>query len=215
MKHDRYELLDSDRFKRVKLHKLNKETIRQSPKNVKHLKVNDKLITALRYVIAFALLAGAIFIAFKLTGGIEGKVSNISQPVEALAQEGEVVLVQEPIVEAPQTVSEPQAVVVATVASEPVIQAPVKSNVASKTGNYAKDFIYQHESNFRLDAVNSIGCIGIGQRCPQKGVNALEVACPDWRTNYECQDAHFTAYMLYRYGSWENAMSFWLANKWW
>jgi hypothetical protein len=76
----------------------------------------------------------------------------------------------------------------------------------------AKAFIYSKESGGRLIARNSIGCLGLGQACPgSKLINA----CPDWETNYACQDAFFTNYMLNRYGSWDNARSFWLANRWW
>ena len=72
----------------------------------------------------------------------------------------------------------------------------------------AKAFIYTKESTNRLDAVNSIGCIGLGQDCN----GALEPACPDWRTNYACQDAFWERYMLNRYDTWAAAKAHWLAR---
>jgi len=75
--------------------------------------------------------------------------------------------------------------------------------------------IYMHESHNNPQTINSINCIGIGQRCPSGGVNALAVACPNWKNDYACQDAHFTAYMQARYKTWDAAWVFWQANHWW
>lgn len=64
------------------------------------------------------------------------------------------------------------------------------------------------ESSNRLDAVNSIGCYGLGQDCN----NVLATECPDWRTNYECQDKFWDSYAIRRYGSWSAAKRHWLAR---
>lgn len=64
------------------------------------------------------------------------------------------------------------------------------------------------ESSNRLDAVNHIGCKGLGQDCN----GALEPACPDWRTNRACQEEFWHRYMLDRYGSWVKAREHWLAR---
>jgi hypothetical protein len=72
----------------------------------------------------------------------------------------------------------------------------------------AKAFIYQHESGNNPAAVNSIGCRGLGQACP-----GSKLPCSN--SDYECQDAWFTNYMVQRYGTWENARAFWLNNHWW
>lgn len=74
--------------------------------------------------------------------------------------------------------------------------------------NEAKAFIYQHESGNNPAAVNSIGCRGIGQACP-----GSKLPCSD--SDYACQDAWFTNYAMTRYGSWEKAYQFWVANRWW
>lgn len=75
----------------------------------------------------------------------------------------------------------------------------------------AKAFIYFKESSNRLDAVNSIGCKGLGQDCNGQ----LEKDCLNWRTDYACQDAYFTRYMISRYKTWVNAKLFWDNNGWW
>ena len=72
----------------------------------------------------------------------------------------------------------------------------------------AKAFIYSHESGNRPEAINSIGCRGLGQACP-----GSKLPCGDH--DYACQDAWFTNYMVQRYGTWNNARAFWVANHWW
>lgn len=81
---------------------------------------------------------------------------------------------------------------------------------ASSCGD-AKSCIYDRESSGRLDAVNSSGCIGLGQSCG----GGLANACPNWQTDYNCQDAFWDNYAVSRYGSWEASWQFWLNNHWW
>lgn len=109
-------------------------------------------------------------------------------------------IVVNPIPNETTTVETPPATVVETVQEIPV------------SDNEAKAFIYYKESTNRLDAVNEIGACGLGQSLP---CSKLENDCPDWRTNYACQDAWFTNYMTSRYGTWQNAQDFWLRNHWW
>lgn len=71
----------------------------------------------------------------------------------------------------------------------------------------AKSCIYMKESGNNPNAVNSIGCRGIGQACP-----GSKLPCD---ADYACQDAYFTNYAMTRYGSWENAWAFWEKNSWW
>jgi len=71
----------------------------------------------------------------------------------------------------------------------------------------AKSCIYSHESGNNTNAINSIGCRGLGQACP-----GTKLPCGD---DYACQDAWFSQYAIERYGSWENAWVFWQANRWW
>lgn len=86
-------------------------------------------------------------------------------------------------------------------AVETAVAAPVPSNEA-------KAFIYQHESGNNPTATNSIGCYGIGQDC--NGIVLSKCGA-----NYACQDEYFTGYAMRRYGSWEAAYAFWIANNWW
>lgn len=69
----------------------------------------------------------------------------------------------------------------------------------------AMQFIFQHESGGRLDAVNGGGCIGLGQDCNGR----LASVCPNWRTDRDCQMGYWQAYMQSRYGTWERAAAFW------
>lgn len=130
------------------------------------------------------------------------KVTSTVTPAHAQAVESTKALevVSEPVSE-PTPVVEP--------VEAPQEQVPVYAPVSE---DEAKNFIYQHESSGRLDAMNSIGACGLGQSLP---CSKLESVCPDWRTDYACQDAWFTNYMLTRYGSWDNARAFWLQHSWW
>lgn len=112
--------------------------------------------------------------------------------------------------EAPQTIKEPEVVSEPTPEPTPVVEVvetpqPVYAPVSE---DEAKNFIYQHESSGRLDAMNSRGCIGLGQDCN----GALVNDCPNWRTDFACQDAFWERYMSARYGSWEKARQFWLSR---
>jgi hypothetical protein len=69
------------------------------------------------------------------------------------------------------------------------------------------------ESTNRLYAVNPIsGACGLGQAYP---CEKLSNVCPNWRTDYACQDAYFTRYMISRYKTWVNAKLFWDNNRYW
>ena len=76
----------------------------------------------------------------------------------------------------------------------------------------ARNFIYMKESTNRLYAVNPIsGACGLGQAYP---CEKLSNVCPNWRTDYACQDAYFTRYVKSRYGGWMGAYNFWLSHNW-
>ena len=79
---------------------------------------------------------------------------------------------------------------------------------------YYVDFIMTKESNWRSDAINSIGCIGLGQNCPTNGVYWLKEACPNWRSDPVCQLKRFTLYAS-RYNGWEGSYNKWLSQNWW
>lgn len=94
---------------------------------------------------------------------------------------------------------------------KPVYKPVLASGTVSGCGdNSYANFIYMKESGCRLNARNSLGCLGIGQACP--GSKLLAV-CPTM--SYECQNRYFTSYAISRYGSWAGAYSYWLSHLWW
>jgi hypothetical protein len=102
---------------------------------------------------------------------------------------------------------ESTAVVEAPVATPVVrVEIPPSQPVTCGDNTYA-NYIYMHESSCNVNAVNSIGCRGIGQACP-----GSKLPCG---SDYECQNKWFTNYAVQRYGSWEQAYYFWLNNHWW
>ena len=88
------------------------------------------------------------------------------------------------------------------------MRPPEPLQAPDSTEAEAKAFIYDNESSNRLDAVNEIGCVGLGQDCN----GALPIACPNWRTDRPCQDAFWEDYMKRRYGTWAAAKAHWLAR---
>ena len=64
------------------------------------------------------------------------------------------------------------------------------------------------ESSNRLEAINSIGCIGLGQDCNGQ----LAIDCPDWQTDRPCQEVFWQRYMSNRYGTWNKAKQHWSAR---
>jgi len=64
------------------------------------------------------------------------------------------------------------------------------------------------ESSNRLEAINEIGCKGLGQDCNGQ----LVIDCPNWQTDRPCQEAFWERYMISRYGTWVKAWEHWLAR---
>ena len=73
------------------------------------------------------------------------------------------------------------------------------------------NYIISRESNWRINAVSSSGCYGLGQSCPG---SKLVSACPNWQTDGACQLQFFGGYAS-RYGGWGGAYNFWLSHGWW
>jgi hypothetical protein len=91
------------------------------------------------------------------------------------------------------------------------VPAPVAAPVVGVSGcgdSMYKQFIYQHESGCRTDAVNPIGACGLGQALP---CSKMGCSLSDWA----CQDTFFTNYANATYGGWAGAYAFWLAHSWW
>lgn len=112
---------------------------------------------------------------------------------------------------APVVVQETKVDTIKSEAPTPTPQTvPVQVSETPPTScgdNVYAHYIYMHESSCRLDAVNSIGCRGLGQACP-----GTKLPCGN---DYVCQNNWFTNYANQRYGSWYNAYVFWLSNHWW
>lgn len=94
---------------------------------------------------------------------------------------------------------------------EKVYAASLPVYVGNCGDNEYAHYVYMHESSCSITAVNSIGCVGIGQSCG----GGLEAACPDWQTNYDCQNSYFSSYASRRYGGWEQSYNRWLSFNWW
>lgn len=80
----------------------------------------------------------------------------------------------------------------------------------------AVKYIFHKESTWRPTATNHIGCIGLGQNCPdKKGKTWLTDSCPNWQSDPVCQIKRFSHYATERYGGWWQAHAFWLEHGWW
>jgi len=100
-----------------------------------------------------------------------------------------------------------KAVPEASYAPQPVAYATPSPGIGGCGDNVYKQFIYQHESGCDVNAVNYLGCRGIGQACP-----GSKLPCG---ADFACQDAYFTEYANERYGGWEQAYNAWVAQGWW
>lgn len=101
----------------------------------------------------------------------------------------------------------------------PIGKGAVSTQIAAPTGwnsrchnrpapDDPKAFVYWCESGNNPASVNKGGCRGLGQACP-----GSKLPCSS--SDYPCQDAWFTSYMVSRYGSWDKAKAFWIAHNWW
>ncbi len=133
--------------------------------------------------------ANLIYVGDKLLLPLNGEVQA---PVAQPAQEAPVVE-QAPVVETQPVVEE-----------QPVVeQAPVEQAPAV-TSNSAKEWIAQKESSGSYSATNG-RYIGRYQ---------LDSSYLNGDYSPENQERVADAYVAGRYGSWENAQAFWLANGW-
>lgn len=151
--------------------------------------------------IRIALSAGlTLLVTLHGASALPSQINN-SEPKQVAVQTSEKPVVTEnpqPKPEQPQEAPQPVAV-----QSEEI---PPSQPVTCGDNTYA-NYIYMHESSCNVNAVNSIGCRGIGQACP-----GSKLPCG---SDYECQNKWFTNYALTRYGSWKNAYETWLIQHWW
>lgn len=100
----------------------------------------------------------------------------------------------------------------APIASAPVRQVEPVQPVSGSEQD-AKMYIYMHESGNNPAAVNaSSGACSIGQSLPCSKLSSI---CPNWQTDYNCDDQFFTDYANQRYGGWAGAQAWWESHKWW
>jgi hypothetical protein len=91
---------------------------------------------------------------------------------------------------------------------QPASYEAIEPTIVASTEAEDKAFIYFKESSNHLDSENSAGCKGLGQDCNGQ----LIIDCPNWKTDYTCQDAYWERYMTARYGTWAAAKAHWLAR---
>ncbi|CAD0299648.1 Aggregation promoting factor [Enterococcus phage 163] len=142
--------------------------------------------------------ANLIYVGDKLLLPLNGEVqAPVSQPVQETPVVEQAPVVEEtPVVEQAPVVQEP-------VVQEPVVQEPVEQAPAV-TSNSAKEWIAQKESGGSYSATNG-RYIGRYQ---------LDSSYLNGDYSPENQERVADAYVAGRYGSWENAQAFWLANGW-
>jgi hypothetical protein len=81
------------------------------------------------------------------------------------------------------------------------------------------DYIFIRESGseeWKVDAENYKGCIGLGQNCPDdNGRRWLQDSCPNWQSDPVCQIRRFHEYAIGRYKSWKAAYDHKKRYGWW
>lgn len=167
------------------------------------------IIAALLLSLAIALLFSQ-FVTKSYTLRHPSKLSTKSFTKQAYAAEIPAQIAPQT---SPEPTPEPPKVEVAPTPPPAPTPQPEPPKPVAKPKSYpmpedqAKAFIYQKESGNNPAAVNkSSGACGLGQSLPCSKMASI---CPNWRTDYECQDRWFTGYMQSRYGSWSKAVSFW------
>lgn len=107
------------------------------------------------------------------------------------------------------------------------VYAASRPSQAAISGNAAKAFIYNHESGNcptkwqgehgdcpAYHGTPSSASVGYGI-CQATPGWKMASAGADWATNYATQDKWCSQYAADRYGGWQGAYNFWVANKWW
>lgn len=113
-------------------------------------------------------------------------------------------------------IEQPVAQVVARGRKAPVVagnKAEIMAAASISPNEYhAADYIISHESGWRVNAMSSNGCAGLGQACP---ASKLARVCPNWESDAVCQMQFFNGYAVGRYGSWTRAFEVWQLQRWW
>jgi hypothetical protein len=80
---------------------------------------------------------------------------------------------------------------------------------------YYANLIIKKESSWQVGVINSIGCVGLIQACPEGLKPEMDRLCPNWQNDAVCQLKVAEKYMQVRYGSWANAWNFHIINNYW
>lgn len=118
-------------------------------------------------------------------------------------------VVQEVIIEAPVTQIEAEGSYINISGDKTSIMAA--AGIPASQYGYV-NYIISRESNWRPNARNAGGCLGLGQRCPG---SILISACPNWDVDPVCQLRHFTSYANNRFGGWDGAYTYWQSHGYW
>lgn len=130
-------------------------------------------------------------------------------PLDTKDIKEEAVITEQPVVEEPVVIEEAPAVVEevpVAVEEVPVVveEVPVASEATPATSNSAKEWIAQRESSGSYDATNG------------RYIGRYQLTDTYLNGDYSPANQERVAdeYVAGRYGSWENAQSFWIANGW-
>lgn len=157
-----------------------------------------KTILRLSIVVGFFLL---------LNGEPPRQVTAEVQPVDVIKAE------------APKVVDTTSVTPTPTPEPPPPVKLPTtKQEIMTAAGIDPKDwsavdYIIHKESTWRHTAVNiSSGATGLCQSLP---ASKMATAGSDYLTNPVTQMKWCDSYAKSRYGGWQQAKQFWLANNWW
>lgn len=210
------------------MNRLNRNKQAHKSRPVKHKKLFKRThnpVTLKKLAIAFAITLIAVFAYVKVyphtfeakqTHKLQNTVHQLQQTKQQLEQSEsksrqDDEAKQKQIEELNKQIQEKDAQLQAKAATKSVYAATVDppARVYSLPEDEAKAYIYSHESGNNPGAINaSSGACGLGQALP-----CSKMPCS--LTDYACQDQFFTNYAMQRYGSWNNARAFWVANHWW
>jgi len=185
---------------------------------------NPKILKKLALAFAIVIVSGFAYVHFLMPHTLEAKqrvklestVHQLQQTKQQLIDEQSKSKADDEaktkqIEELNKQIQEKDAQLQAKAAAKTVYaaSAPQQAKTYALPEDEAKAFIYSHESGNNPGAINpNGGACGLGQALP-----CSKMPCS--LSDYACQDQFFTNYMLQRYGSWNNARAFWIANNWW
>lgn len=135
--------------------------------------------------------------------------ANINKQVTEIIQPIKADMLPQPQQELALAVEQKAAVMSQPLSDHSALMA--SAGIKSSDYSYA-EYIVAHESSWNVTAHNPSGATGLCQALP---ASKMATAGADWQTNPVTQLRWCDSYAVSRYGSWAQAYSFWLANRWW